>query len=494
MTKIFYCGIFIEGGIIFLYYEVLSMKNRCQFYYYQKPSGIYYCQPISPTTGKKLFTRSTGTKDYNEAMKIINKWLVLGFPEKNKKKTVQTIDVLKNMTSLIYDDKIDVEDGVNTFFVFLNSYKGKFSPKQASAFLQTAATILDVPLNPAEKTKNDSSEIKFVDYLLDFWNYDSSPYILKLINTGTPSDDLPQRKRFDCIRSWLKKYISYFDDKEFYLSNITANDINALFAHIITLNTMTISSLSIFASAIKQACKFAEDENLLKTHIAKDIKQYPIEKYRKNILEKEEAEILFSSVNNFKNLEHYCINRLAVESVSRIGELQAIQLKDISTKKNNKGSIDCWITISKTWDKTTHKLKKTKNKTSKTVKISKEMYLYLEKLIKQNPFKNDKNSFLFYHPTKKEEPIAYSVVTHEFKKTLQTLGFLRNGITFHSYRHLGVVILADSNYSTREIMLLTGHRTPDMVNFYANHRTKIQETKKEDMSNILCKFLDKKTI
>ena len=43
-------------------------------------------------------------------------------------------------------------------------------------------------------------------------------------------------------------------------------------------------------------------------------------------------------------------------------------------------------------------------------------------------------------------------------------------------------------------MLLTGHRTPDMVNFYANHRTKIQETKKEDMSNILCNFLDKKTI
>ncbi|UTC77057.1 tyrosine-type recombinase/integrase [Treponema sp. OMZ 799] len=468
------------------------MKNRCQFYYYQKPSGIYYCQPISPTTGKKLFTRSTGTKDYDEAMRIINEWLVLGFPEKNKKKTVQTVDVFKNLTSLIYDNKIDVEDGLNAFFVFLNSYKEKFSSKQASSFLQTAATILDIQLNPSENTKKDSIEVKFVDYLLGFWNYDSSPYILKLINTGTPSDELPQRKRFNCIHSWLKKYISYFDDKEFYLSDITANDINAFFAYIISLDTMTVSSLSIFSSAIKQACKFAEDENLIKNHIVKDIKQYSIEKYRKNILEKEEAETLFSSVNNFKNLEHYCINRLAIESVSRIGELQAIQLKDISITKNNKGIIDCWITISKTWDKTTHKLKKTKNKTSKTVKISNEMYLYLEKLIEQNPFKNDKNAFLFYHPEKKEIPITYSVITREFKKALQTLGFLRDGITFHSYRHLGVVILADNNYSPREIMLLTGHKTPDMVNFYANHKTKVQETKKQDMSNILCNFLEKK--
>ena len=91
------------------------------------------------------------------------------------------------------------------------------------------------------------------------------------------------------------------------------------------------------------------------------------------------------------------------------------------------------------------------------------------------------NPFLFFHSTMKDRPVSYTEVTREFRRVIKKLGFQRSSLTFHSYRHLAVVILSDDNTSTREIMSITGHKTEKMISRYANHETEKQRENKKEL-------------
>ena len=64
---------------------------------------------------------------------------------------------------------------------------------------------------------------------------------------------------------------------------------------------------------------------------------------------------------------------------------------------------------------------------------------------------------------------------------LRKKGFERPRLTFHSYRHLAVVILSDSKATAREIMQITGHKTEKMVGRYADHETEAQKDSKREL-------------
>ena len=99
------------------------------------------------------------------------------------------------------------------------------------------------------------------------------------------------------------------------------------------------------------------------------------------------------------------------------------------------------------------------------------------------------NPYLFFHSTIKDRPVSYTEVIREFKRVIKKLGFQRESLTFHSYRHLAVVILSDDNTSTREIMSITGHKTEKMVSRYANHETEKQRENKKELALKISTFL-----
>ncbi|MCL2479607.1 MAG: hypothetical protein FWF22_08900, partial [Treponema sp.] len=51
-----------------------------RFYLHTRYDGIFYAELADPATGQKLSARSTGTKNRDEAMLVIAKWLEAGVP------------------------------------------------------------------------------------------------------------------------------------------------------------------------------------------------------------------------------------------------------------------------------------------------------------------------------------------------------------------------------------------------------------------------------
>ena len=237
---------------------------------------------------------------------------------------------------------------------------------------------------------------------------------------------------------------------------------------------------------ITQPLHFAEKKHIITKNITDDIRKYKDKPADKEILTIEETQKLFSSINNFKNLKHYCINRMAVETASRIGELLALTTSDIKiTKNKTTGENECFITINKSYNSRTHKIGSTKTKEVKNIAISAQLLSMLQTLIAKNPYKDILSPFLFFNEAKKDQPVAYEEIIRGFKKAITRLGFARKHLTFHSYRHLAVVILRDNNATSQQIMSITGHKTESMLHRYASHETEKQQVIKKALLEII---------
>ena len=92
---------------------------------------------------------------------------------------------------------------------------------------------------------------------------------------------------------------------------------------------------------------------------------------------------------------------------------------------------------------------------------------------------------MFFNETKKDQPVSYKEITYGFKKAITRLGFARKHLTFHSYRHLAVVILRDNNATSQQIMSITGHKTESMLHRYASHETEKQQVIKKALMEVI---------
>ena len=462
-------------------------KQEARYYFYKKTStGIFYCSPISKTNGKKLYTISTGTKDYQEAKKIMDSWAINdAFPlpyKREKTKSISQLDIMASLSMMAIKKEFGVSDVITIINTLANTYRYEIASSEEffTSFFSILNIEIDLKKTIKQKVKKEN-DIKFVDFIVNYWDYKNSSYIKDLVSMGTPKSEMPKESSFTKRGQIIKKYIKWFDS-DLLLKDVTAELINQFFAHLILERDICEGYMPSLANGITQPLHFAEKKNLVGT-ITQNIKRYKIKATNKEILTNEECNEIFSSIDNFKNLNHYCVNRIAVETASRIGEILALKIKDLKISKSTEtGEEECWIEINKSYDTRTHKVGATKTKESKNITISNELLRLLKKLIETNPHKDvEDNPFLFFHSTYKDRPLSYSEVIKEFKNVLKNKGFARPNLTFHSYRHLAVVILSDNKASAREIMQITGHKSEKMVCRYANHETEAQKDNKREL-------------
>lgn len=467
-------------------------QKNAKYYFYHKKTGIYYCCPLSKITGKKLYSISTGTRDREEAKKIMDSWANNdAFPkpyERGRPKPISTIDIVKNIMNMTVSKEFILEDVYNIFWTLIGAYRYEIA-SDLKGLLAPIFSMLNIDIDISKLIKENfqkNNNIKLVDFILSYWDYDNSPYIIDLINMGIPNSELPKKDRFLHTLQAVRKHIVHLD-KNILLKDTTPNIINNFFFHLLSKYNVSENYMPTLSRMITQPLRYAEKKHLISEIITTDIRKYREKEKNKAILTKEETRKLFLSIDNFKNLEHYCINRIALETASRIGEILALTINDV--KIINKD--ECWITINKSYNARTHKIGSTKTKENKTVTISSSLLELLQELIEKNPYKDKMdNPFLFFHSTMKDRPVSYTEVTREFRRVIKELGFQRSSLTFHSYRHLAVVILSDDNTSTREIMSITGHKTEKMVSRYANHETEKQRKNKKELVSKIITFLN----
>ena len=469
------------------------MKTK-KYYLYLRGS-IWYCRFIDPVTGKPLTARSTGKSSRQEAEEVVIGWLYGGIPQKHNKEEKQAIEVhavIETFKKMIVNKRIPSDELSQILSLASYMYGSAASvhpydnQKDSEHPQQSPHTeSLDVKKNA---TVNSHSSLSFVDYTLTFWDWKCSPYIATLREEGVQEKLLPGKTRFQKIRYMLQKRLfPYF--KNTPLHTVTAKDINKFLVSL--LGSLKVSSLKKMSEWLQQTVKFAYKEGLLDTDISPQIHPPKGECEIKPILTIDQSVQLFSTTEHFKNKMHYCINKLALETACRIGEVAALKISDILF---NDGETQATVRITKNYHFSSHILKDTKNKSHKEVPISSQLTALLKEFIDTHPQKDKGEAFLFYNSTRDDRPIGYDSIRKEFIRVMKALGFYVPHLSIHSYRHLAAVILWDKGYLEREIMMVTGHKSLWVLRHYCNHETQARKEKKREMSRAIAQAITSETL
>ncbi len=469
------------------------------FYSYQKrKTGIYYCVVLSPE-GEKLFTVSTGLRNKKEAEALMNEWAVKGFPaprtyrtcgnSDKKNLSAPEHDLLIKFKTMAIEGKLDFQTWADNFIFLLSQSKDKLSKDKVESLINNIADIYEINLTSEENSEDEKKDPLFIDFAQEFMDYEVSPFIQEKKEAGFLEKKIT-KKAFTSKYYTIKKYMPWFDEHypNLKLKDLTAEIVNKFFSYIYDTGNLKLTTLKKEQSHFKCILKFAEKKQLIPI-ISSDLIKYEAKPTKKEILNKEQVKMLFSSPDNFTSLEEYCLHRLAVESACRVGELQGLMLDDLNVVKNISGKDEYWLRVDKAWNNKENRMSTTKTKNSKTVMLSKELYEYLEKLNKSNPYKDKGNAFIFYHKKNPDRPLHYKYITNDMDKMYIKLGLKKKGLTFHSYRHLAVVILNDNKYSDEQIMLLTGHSSSQMVAHYADHLTEAKKVTYRQMNKQIANFI-----
>ena len=442
-------------------------------------NGIIYVQFKDRLTGKKLTAKSTRTRIKTEAENIIQQWYhdPDSFFNNGQKNTAKSLlkDILKDSILSETDICSVLNAAINETFKVTRENIVSVTQSNKNSIRVTKRKIKDVDI---QILYDKLDTLTFKEFVLVFFDYDNSPYIKQLKRLGKKT---PEPERFNTLLSSFRKYENAFPD--ILLTEIDAEDINAILGAIRNKGQLMESTMNILRSAIIEVMTFAHNNRLVECLITGGLTKFSNVSREKEIFTEEELNIIFNKNKNvFKNEHFLLINKLLLKTGCRVGEILALQIGDV--QKTVEGYN---LFIGKSYNPKGRRLKATKTNREDFVPISYEMGEDLLHFIETNPYKNAKDGFIFYS-RRKNYPISYSQVYENFNKTMKALGIYRKALTLHSYRHTYASILQDEGFSNADLLYLTRHKDIKQVLRYSNHITPVKEKKKRQAAEIIEKF------
>jgi integrase len=458
-----------------------------QFYLHSR-HGIIYAQFVDHKTKKCLSAISTKKTNRDEAILVVYDWLKNGIPEKNgglvrtvqeKLSLAQVLNGLKTV-SLTHDDILKIEK-----------------------ILQDQNLIQKIILKDSEKS------LGLIDFLLEFWDYEKSPYIREKMHFGFKLGKSRVRLAVTRIKTY---WAPYFKDITFAdLDRKQIRDFSAyLFSTYSHLANSTIHS--IFSAGI-QAIRWAYANEYIAEDVTKYLPTFSAKMKERGVLSPEEATTLFSL--NWPNKQNFLINLVAMATGLRLGEILALQMNDIGEK---------YLFITKSYS-SIEGLKSTKTDSPRTVPIIPELRDALKEEGNKNPYGN---GFIFFgidsaRPLRDGSPREYlqkmlvkmkmlkDACDFEIKKgdsasekeekrnakkeaeKIAVEYWKSRNVVFHSWRHFYASRMRDK-LESRKVMLATGHKTEAIFKRYTAHGlegdlTEVFDTTNEVFGNIIPKSI-----
>lgn len=414
-------------------------------------SRIYYVRLINPQTNKRMSARSTGTSSRYEAEKLGAEWALNGYPPKKGKQSLATSGF-----------------PLFTYKTILETVKvATMSPDEAGKIVEILRTrgLLDKQSTWENKKLNEQ--------LLEFWNYETSPYVLFKKSQTKPVTKRHMNNGLSLVKN---HWVPYWGEK--LLGDLSAVDLQKFITHLTgkglkedSRNKVIACGKTFFAWAMYHELLSKDPFNKFFNTAAK-----PLER---GILNEEERAKLWAL--NWGNKPAYYACMVGLVTGLRLGEIRALKIQDIFEDR---------IEVRHNWSDTDG-LKLPKNGETRTCPITAKLYKDLVKLHSCNPFNND---FIFFslprirpNPSHKKvftivkhqqdsTPLGESYIREAFYKAMKKIEIteesrIERNLVFHSLRHTFASAMANI-VDERTLQLATGHKTPLMAEHYAKHREK----------------------
>ena len=264
-------------------------------------SKVYYVQFPNPDTGKMTTAKSTGAKSKNEATSIVLDWLRFGIPAKQGK----TQSVAERLTFN------SVLTGVRTLPLVADDVSRILEVLKERGFIESATL------------KGSPGSVLFNDFLLNFWNYDTSPYVKEKL---AHCQSIGRRHCYESTMKVKSRWEDAFQGK--LLAEVTKQDLKA-FSLALTDEEEELSpaSLNRILEVGTTALRWAINNDLIAVDPSIGLARFAGTAKKRGILLEEEARKLFLAP--WKDERARIGNLLAMTTGMRAGEVLALRLDDI---------------------------------------------------------------------------------------------------------------------------------------------------------------------
>lgn len=312
----------------------------------------------------------------------------------------------------------------------------------------------------------------FAHFLDRFWDYRKSPYVREKLVVGQSI-----HKRYVKIMHGraLSYWVPLLGNRP--LGSITRKDIKKCMWRFATLPQRIrtrkkdtngkwiyvdkmISPETVNQAVRSATCalKWAYHNGLIKNDCFSGLIYCHVVPQKRTIPTLKEAKKIFSA--KWEHEPYRIANLTAMSTGMRIGEVQALQIKDLGRDR---------IYIRHNWARNDG-LKVPKNGCAREIKVPHELLTLLWKQAEQNPFGKSPEDFVFFGFSR-NIPCGCRHWNEELHKITMKLKISNHKkITFHCWRHFFTSTMADY-VDERKLQLATGHKSIEMLEHYAAHES-----------------------
>lgn len=278
----------------------------------------------------------------------------------------------------------------------------------------------------------------FVDYVIKFWDYDSSPYV-RLKNKVKPNS--VGRDHCANMLGTFKKHMQPHLPKDLRLSAVTTVLIKTHILRLIDEGNIANATINKVILSIQVPLNEAFRNKLIKENPMDGIQMLARNAKEKGIPTRTEVETLLAYLYELGsegkiNLKIYLAVALAATTGMRAGEIRALKASNISLIDTDDNGLQGIIRVAESYAKKAG-MKETKGKRVRHVPVSGNLALGLLQMGKSNPHGN---GLIFWSAESSTTPISESYLRKEYYAGLHAIGItedkrIERNIDFHSLRH-----------------------------------------------------------
>jgi integrase len=359
----------------------------------------FYVQFKNEKTGKYMPAKSTKQASEAEALKTAWDWYTNGIPQNGNRDG-----------SKVKISNAELIDTVKTAKLGKTEIKNMLKVWQQQGYIKTAVLT------------DEKSDRDFIEYLLEFWDFNRSPYIKeKLRRNHSIHKKYCIENTSRIIRHWQPVFSGRL------LGTISRQDLETFIAKFDNLPELSARTKNLIIGNGITPLRYAFQRGFIDSDITQGITYFSGKLAERNILTPEQATALFAI--NWTNSMAKLANLLACLTGMRAGEILALRLQDLGE--------NC-IYIRHSWDRFDG-LKTPKNNEERTVQIAfPQIMCALRSLAQANPHGQGLSGFVFYSDTLPDKPLAKTVLLRNLKVALRKIGMSEadsNKYVFHGWRH-----------------------------------------------------------